>query len=54
MKLFDLHVSKGEKEKLKAIGYEGIAIASGEYGLAAREAEAIVPKRYGMKLMAIL
>lgn len=52
MKLFDL--SHKEKEKLKMVGYEGLAIAAGEYGLAVKEAEAIIPKKYGLKLMAIL
>ena len=52
MKLFGL--SKKEKEKVRAIGYEGLAVAAGEYGLAAREAENILPKKSSMKLMAIV
>jgi hypothetical protein len=52
MHLFEL--SKNKKEKLKALEYEGVALAAGEYGLAAREAEALLPKNVSMKLMSIL
>lgn len=52
MKLFDL--SRKEKKEIKGIAYEGLAIAAGEYGLAAKEAEALLPRKYGMKLMAVL
>jgi hypothetical protein len=52
MRLFA--ISKKEKEKIEGLGYEGLAIAAGEYGLAAREAEVLLPRNLGMKLMGIL
>ena len=52
MRLF--HFSKKEKERAEAIGYEGLALAAGEYGTAVREAENILPKKASMKLMSIL
>lgn len=52
MHLFGLPPKK--KAKLKAIEYEGVALAAGEYGLAAREAEMLLPQKVSMKLMSIL
>lgn len=52
MKLFS--ISKKNKRRVEELGYEGIAIAAGEYGLAAKEAEVLLPRKLGMKLMEIL